>query len=150
MRWTYWLIGVVILSVMGGVAIAASVLDGTKWRVEMTPKGSAIPQYIDRALFQDGNFTSVIFERKGFLTSRYTVTEKEGSLIVWEVTQTSEPEGTLSWRGELQGDAMTGTLRWIQADGTVVNHTFTGKPPAPKSKPEAVIPPSEETPPPSP
>ena len=150
MRGIYCVMGIVILSAVGGVALAASPLDETQWRLEITAKGAEIPKYIDRARFHKGIFTSAIFERKGFLTSRYTVTKKEGGSIVWEVTQTSEAEGTLSWRGELKGDAMTGTLRWTQTDRTVVNHTFTGKPPAPKPKPEAVIPPSKETPPPSP
>ena len=148
MRWIYWLMGVVILSAIGGVALAASALDGTQWRVEMTPTGAVIPFYIDRVHFDDGKFTSVVFERKGFPSSLYTLTENAGGPIVWEVKQKSETEGNLSWHAELQEDAMDGTVVWKQPDGTVINYTLTGRPgidepPAPEQTPEAGIPPSE-------
>jgi hypothetical protein len=104
--------------------------------VEITPKGAEIPWYVDQFRFEDGNFTSVIFARRGFSTSRYTFTEQGGGPLIWEATQTSETEGTLSWRGELEGDSMKGTVIGEQPDRTVVNHTFTGRkvtePPAPK------------------
>ena len=132
MRWIYWLMGVIILSTVGGIALAASPLDETEWRLEITQSGEEVPFYTDRIRFQDGEFNSAIFKRKGFLEAQYTVTEEEGSPIVWEVTQTSDPEGTLEWHGELQEETMEGTLRWTQTDGTVINHTFTGKPPTPK------------------
>ncbi len=118
------------------ITLAASPLNGTKWRVEITPKGAEIPWYVDQVRFEDGNFTSAIFARKGFSTSPYTLTEKGGGPLIWEATQTSETEGTLSWRGELEGDSMKGTVIGEQPDGKVVNHTFTGRkvtePPAPK------------------
>ena len=149
MRWMSWLIGVAVFSILGSVALAESPLDGTEWRLEITPKGAEIPFYIDWVRFEDGNFTSVIFERKGFLTSRYTLTEKGDGPIVWEVKQKSETEGDLSWRGEPQEDAMTGTLRWTQADGTVIDHTLTGnkgtmsRTPEAEAEAEAARPPSK-------
>ena len=36
MRWIYWLMGVVMISLMGGVVFAASPLDGTEWSIKMT------------------------------------------------------------------------------------------------------------------
>jgi len=128
MRWKFWLFGVVILSVMGGVAIAASVLDGTKWRMEMTPKGSAIPHFIDRIHFDDGKFTSVIFARKGFRSSLYTLTENAGGPIVWEVKLKSNTKGDVSWHGELKGESMDGTAVWNRSDGTVISYTLSGRP----------------------
>jgi len=149
MRWKFWLIGVAILSVMGGVALAASVLDGTKWRMEMTPKGSAIPHFIDRIHFDDGKFTSVIFARKGFRSSLYTLTENAGEPIVWEVELKSDTKGDVSWHGELKGDSMDGTAVWNRSDGTVISYTLSGRPgidePAePEKKSEAAEPSSEE------
>jgi len=148
MRWMYWLMGVVILSVMGGVALAASALDGTKWRVEMTREGGVIPSFIDRVHFDDGKFTSAIFERKGFRSSLYTLTEDPGGPIIWEVKQKSETKGDVSWHGELKGDAMGGTAVWKQPDGTVISYTLTGRPgidepPEPEQKSEAAEPLSE-------
>ena len=147
MRDMYGLIGLVVFSMLGSVALAASPLDGTQWRVEITPKDSEIPHHIDRLRFEKGKFTSIIFERKGFLTVPYTLTGKVGGPIAWKATQKSDTNGDLSWRGELQGDAMKGTLVWKQPDGTVINHSFIGsrakeepfapevtQPPAPKPK----------------
>ena len=52
--------------------------------------------------------------------------------------QTSEAEGTLSWHGELGGDAMHGVASWRKSDGVVVNYNFAGRkvvePAAPKPK----------------
>lgn len=144
MRWMGWFTGVVVLSIWGGVALAASPLDETEWRLEITPKGAEIPWYIDRVRFHEGEFSSAIFERKGFRKSRYTA-KKEGGSIVWEIMQTSEAEGSLAWHGELQEEAMKGTLRWTKADGEVVNHTFAGgkfvaEPAPPEVTPEAPAP----------
>lgn len=152
-RFLLFVLGTGIIFLLSPMALAASPLDGTQWRVEITPKGAEIPHYIDRLGFKEGKFTSVIFERKGFLSSPYTLTDKKGGPIVWEVKQKSEAEGDLSWQGELKGDAMSGTVSWKQADGTVVDHTFTGspakeepptpevtEPPAPEPKPKAPAP----------
>jgi hypothetical protein len=148
-----WFTGVVILSIWGGVAFAASPLDETDWRLEITPKGAEIPWYIDRVRFHEGEFNSALFERKGFPKSKYTV-KKEGGSIVWDIMQTSGAEGGLAWHGELQKDAVKGALRWTKTDGTVIDHTFTGskfieepapseatpKTPAPEPKPKASAP----------
>ena len=146
MRGIYAFMGMVIFSIVGSVALGAPPLDGTQWRVEITPKDSEIPHDIDRLRFENGKFTSVIFERKGFLTVPYTLTGKVGGPNAWEAGQKSDTNGELSWHGELQGDAMKGTLVWKQPDGTVINHSFIGsqakeeppakvtQPPAPKPK----------------
>ena len=123
MRWMSWLIGVAVFSILGSVALAESPLDGTEWRVEITPKGSTIPSYIDWVLFEDGKFSSEIFKRKGFPPVQYTLTKKKKGPRVWEGTQKNEAEGKLSWRGELKEDTMTGSLRWTHADGKTVKST---------------------------
>ena len=147
MRWIYWLMGVVIISVMGSVALATSALDGTKWRVEMTPEGSVIPHFIDRVYFDDGKFRSVIFERKGFRGSPYTLGKNSGGPIVWEVKLMSDTKGDVSWHGELKGEAMEGTAVWNRSDGTVISYTLSGRPgvdePEPEKKSEAAETPSE-------
>lgn len=144
MRGMYGLIGLVVFSMLGGIALAASPLDGTQWRVELTPKGATIPFHVDRVRFEEGNFTSAIFAPKGFSMSRYTLTEKTGG-AVWTTTQKSPTEGTLSWRGELKGESMNGTLSWEQPDGKIESYTFTGRkvtepPPEPEPKAPAKSP----------
>jgi len=52
MRWKFWLIGVAILSVMGGVAIAASVLFG--W--DKVARGDDPRRLCDSPLHRSGLF----------------------------------------------------------------------------------------------
>lgn len=129
--------GLVVFCMLGSVALAASPLDGTRWRIEMTTPAMKAPAEA-QVRFEKGEFTSALFDAKGFPASNYTLTEQEGAPLIWETMQTSETEGTLSWRGELGGDTMRGVASWQKSDGTVVNYRFTGRkvaePPAPKPK----------------
>lgn len=137
MRGMYGLMGLVAFSMLGSVALAASPLDGTRWRIQMITPSIKAPSE-DQVHFEKGKFTSPLFEPKGFSASHYTLTEEKGAPLIWETMQTSETEGTLSWRGELGGDTMRGVASWQKSDGTVVNYSFTGRkvaePPAPKPK----------------
>src|SRR2546422_11145656 len=117
--------GLVALCVLASVALAASPLDGTQWRIKLTTATVKTPSE-DRIRFEKGRFTSPLFQPKGFPTSNYTLTEEKGGPVIWETMQTSKTEGTLSWRGELGGETMRGVASWRKPDGTVVNYTFAG------------------------
>jgi hypothetical protein len=140
MRGISGFMGLVALCMLGSVALAASPLDGTQWQIKLTTTTVKTPSE-DRIRFEKGRFTSPLFRPKGFSTSNYTLTEEAGAPVIWETMQTSEAEGTLSWRGELGGDAMHGVASWRKPDGAVVNYTFAGskvvEPSAPKPKPKA-------------
>jgi hypothetical protein len=127
--------GLVALFVLGSVALAASPLDGTQWQIKLTNTAAKTPSE-DRIRFEKGRFTSPLFQPKGFPTSNYTLTEEKGGPVIWETMQTSQAEGTLSWRGELGGQTMRGIASWRKPDGTVVNYNFAGskvvEPSAPK------------------
>lgn len=112
--------------ILSPVVLGLSDIEKTEWRVEITPEGATIPHHIDRLRFEKGGFVSIIFERKGFASSPYTLSEKGGGLIVWDAKQKSETEGALNWHGELQGNVLKGTLTWSQPDGTVVAHSLSG------------------------
>jgi len=147
MRGISGFMGLVALCMLGSVALAASPLDGTQWQIKLTASAVKTPSE-DRIRFEKGRFTSPLFKPKGFSTSNYTLTEEDGP-VIWETMQTSEAEGTLSWHGELGGDAMHGVASWRKPDGAVVNYTFAGQkvvePSAPKAKeppaPKAKAPP---------
>src|SRR3989442_14787611 len=125
----------IALCMLGSIALAASSLDGTQWQIKLTAADVKTPSE-DRVRFEKGRFSSPLFQPKGFPTSNYTLTEEKGGPVIWETMQTSETEGTLSWRGELGGNAMHGVASWRKRDGTVVNHNFAGsklvEPAAPK------------------
>ena len=121
-------VAVVVVLGVGVTVFAASSLEKSKWRVELKVEGEGAPRYIDRLTFEDKNFTSVIFERKKFLTSSYTSNSKEDNGLTWEAKQKSETDGELVWKGELQGDTMTGKLDWKQPDGKTVQFAMYGIP----------------------
>jgi len=135
MRGISGFMGLVALFVLASVALAASPLDGTQWQIKLTNTAAKTPSE-DRIRFEKGRFTSPLFQPKGFPTSNYTLTEEKNGPVIWETMQTSETEGTLSWRGELGGNAMHGVASWRRPDGTVVNYNFAGsklvEPAAPK------------------
>ncbi|MBI4365183.1 MAG: hypothetical protein HY543_00015 [Deltaproteobacteria bacterium] len=123
-----WGLLMAICSMLGVTAFAASTLVGTRWRVEITPEGATIPHHIDQIRFQEENFASAIFERKGFQASSYLQGKSPEGNIMWDASQKSESEGDLLWHGEIKGDTMTGTLVWKQPDGKFVKHTLAGTP----------------------
>ncbi len=135
MRGMSGFMGLVALFVLGSVALAASPLDGTQWQIKLTNTAAKTPSE-DRIRFEKGRFISPLFQPKGFPTSNYTLTEEKGGPVIWETMQTSQAEGTLSWRGELGGQTMRGIASWRKPDGTVVNYNFAGskvaEPAAPK------------------
>ena len=126
MRGIWALTGLVAFGALAGIALAASPVDGTQWQIKLTTAAVRTSSE-DRVQFDKGRFTSPLFQPKGFATSNYTLTEEQGGPVVWETMQTSEKEGTLSWRGELSGETMRGVASWRKRDGSVVNYTFTGR-----------------------
>jgi hypothetical protein len=126
MRGIWALTGLVAFGLLGAVALAASPVDGTQWQIKLTTAAVRTASD-DRVQFDKGRFTSPLFRPRGFVTSNYTLTEEKGAPVVWETMQTSEKEGTLSWRGELSGETMRGIASWRKRDGSVVNYTFTGR-----------------------
>lgn len=126
MRGIWVFTGLVALCMLGSVALAASPLDGTQWNIKLTAAPVGTPSE-DRIRFEKGRFTSPLFQPRGFPTSNYTLTEEKGGPVIWETMQTSEAEGTLSWRGELGGETMRGVASWRKRDGTVVNYSFAGR-----------------------
>src|SRR5437870_4544099 len=148
MRGISGFMGLVALCMLGSVALAASLLDGTQWQIKLTTSAVKTPSE-DLILFDKERIISRLFKPKGFSTSNHTLTEEKYGPVIWETMQSSEAEGTLSWHGELGGDAMHGVASWRKPDGVVVDYTFAGRkvvepsapkakePPAPKPKPKA-------------
>jgi hypothetical protein len=135
-------VGLVVFTMPVSLALAASPLDGTQWNIKMTaPSGAAPPD--SQIQFKDGKLVAPPFEKEGFPSSNYSLTNPDGAPVVWETMQTSANKGTLSWRGELEGDTtMRGIASWQRADGTVVTYSFVGTrigaaPRAATPKPEA-------------
>lgn len=115
-------------------SVAAAELDGTEWQVDITPEGATIPHHVDRVRFENGNFVSVIFERRGFQPTTYNSTGAADA-ATWEVAQGDDTVGRLAWKGQIEGEKLTGTLMWTQPDGTVQQNALLGRPAPPLEQP---------------
>lgn len=87
-------------------------LDLTEWEVKLTPVSGGESQE-DTLSFTQGKFISGKLNDIGYLASNYTLTIEDSGRIIWETMQTS-PEGTASWRGEIEQGIMRGILNLRQ------------------------------------
>lgn len=128
MRFMRWFMVGAFIAMLSTVVLAASPLVGSRWRVEIVEEGQTVPQFIDQLRFQEDNFTSALFERRGYPTSPFTEKKGEEGALIWDALQKDAGGGELAWHAEFKGDTMTGKLIWKQADGTLTNYALSGSP----------------------
>jgi REP element-mobilizing transposase RayT len=92
----------------------AEELDATEWQIRLTP-ASGGKQTADTISFSQGQFISGKLNTQGFIVSNYSLTIEDSGKIVWETMQTG-PQGTASWRGEIEGNKMQGILSLRSGD----------------------------------
>lgn len=153
MRGLRRLIGLLAFTLLSGIALAASPLDGTSWRVDLFLGRSTTPTR-DRFRFENGTFTSSFFKQKGYQQARFTPKEQKDGLLVWETLQPGKGSFSISWHGEVEGATMRGVASVIGAEGRVnlvfvahkmkagetVEETAVAPAPAAPSQPSAATP----------
>ena len=102
--------------------LALSDLEGTEWEIEMVPlpADKAKGTLKDKIRFKHGRFSSDYFSSQGFKSTNFSLTPQPGSPTIWETMQSALDGGTISWRGDWQGDAMKGVLSVKPATKTSV------------------------------
>ncbi len=109
-----------------GLVQAATPLDGTKWKVTLTPDAAAKKAgektSKDSLIFKAGQMTSTACVKYGFASSSYTA---EGS--TFKAEQMSAKEGQMSWSGQAAGEAISGTTTWTKKNGQQLHYEFSGK-----------------------
>lgn len=122
------LIAIVILLAAGSAR--GELLDGTKWKVTVTPNAAAAAQgeqeFTDELTFANGKFTSAALTAKGYKSAAYT-SEDEGYEIEFEAELVHDSEGRANWSGGVTNKEITGRLQYIRKDKTRVTFDFTGK-----------------------
>jgi hypothetical protein len=95
------------------------------WKVQVTPDAEAAAKgekaFEDTLILKKGKFRSTACEPYGFGPAAYRV---EGTAFLADPE--SGKEGKSHWHGEVDGDGVTGRMRWTKPDGTVFNYTFEG------------------------
>ena len=111
------------------LAAHAELLDGTKWKVDVTPAREAaakgVTAFADELVFDSGKFRAIAALAKGFKPAPYSA-DDEGYEIEFESVLTSDSEGRATWAGGVENGALTGKLEYIKKDGAKVYFTFKG------------------------
>lgn len=100
-------------------------LSGTTWSLDLTPQagGKAIA---DTLAFADRQVTSTVLTQDGYGASNITLT-RQGGTVLWETMQSKEVgDPVVFWRGEINGDRMSGVMTKRQPDGKTQSYSFTG------------------------
>lgn len=121
-----WLIGVVVSVALPCLSLAASPLDGTVWRVEISA-ATMKARTVDEFRFAGGTFLSSFFLPQGFPASRYTLTEEKNRPLIWETLQTGKDQASISWHGEVEGNTLRGVALLRQPGAPNITYTFAGQ-----------------------
>lgn len=95
------------------VAEKLAELNGSSWDVRVSSAtGKGILVGDDVLTFQDQKFSSKNASKEGWTSTNYTLTvpESENAPVVWETMQTSSRVGVAFWRGEWNGEVMSGVI----------------------------------------
>ena len=117
------------LAIAGG-AERAERMDGTKWKVEVTPDKESADKgakaFDDEFIFVKGQFTSTALDAHGFKPGPYRF-ETEDAEVEWSADKESSTAGMAGWGGRVDGKTTTGNFHWQKKDGTSLFYKFAGK-----------------------
>ena len=125
------LLGILVGMCSGPLAAqAATPLDGTKWKIAITPDEAARKAgekaSKDNLVFKNGQVTSAACVKYGFAPSSYTAAGAPTSPS-FQMEQVSPKEGKMSWSGQVSGDTIAGTTTWTKTNGKTLHYQFSGK-----------------------
>ena len=116
-----------ILAVAGS-AERAERLDGTKWKVKVTPdKDSAdkgAKEFDDEFIFAEGQFTSKALQAHGFKPGPYRL-ESELDEVEWIALKEATTGDTAGWGGRVDDKTTSGDFHWQKKDGPFFFYKFT-------------------------
>jgi hypothetical protein len=126
MRFRCLLCFVAILVVAGSVACAER-MDGTKWKVKVTPdKESAdkgAKEFDDEFIFADGQFTSTALQVQGFKSGPYRF-ETEGDDVEWSADKENSAEDMAGWGGRVNRKTTSGNFHSQTKSGISLFYKF--------------------------
>jgi len=118
---------VMCAAALSGAVWAAAPLDGTTWKVQLTPDSDAAAAgqkaFHEKLSFAAGRVTP---SAKGFSTAAYQTADDAANpgRPLW-MAQTTGTAGSAEWRGQLRSaGAMDGTMTQTTTDGKVAHYTF--------------------------
>ena len=123
------LLWLAVILAVAGPAVRAERLDGTKWKVKVTPDketaDKGVKGFDDEFIFADGQFTSTALQAHGFKPGPYRY-ETEGDDVEWSADKESSSADLVGWGGRVDGKTTTGNFHWQKKDGTSLFFKFSG------------------------
>ena len=107
----------------GSSAALSGPLDQKTFSGEIAKKGAQKADK-DEFVFKDGTFRSSACDAYGFSATAYTA-KADGQTVTFEAIATSPKEGTMEWKGTVQGATLTGTTTWRRQDKAPEEYTFS-------------------------
>lgn len=108
------------------VAKSREDLNGTQWSVTLVSPDPAEKPVEDVLTFQNHQVGSKVFAARGFSTTNYTITVRDGADgAVWETMQSSPKEGNIFIRGQWKANEMTGSVIQQLEGGKTKEYYFT-------------------------
>ena len=113
-------------------AWAGGPLDGKAFVGTISEKGKTKAD-TDAFQFANGKFHSNGCDPYGFRPSPYKAKQAGDG---WTFTSecTSPKEGSMTWKGTVTGDTITGEATWTKPGQATIEYTFTAKTPLPRTK----------------
>jgi len=105
-------------------ALATGPLDGKTFHGKLIETGKS--GHSDNFEFKDGKFLSTACQHEGFGSGAYTA-EGTGASYTFTAQTASKKEGTMEWKGTVNGDSISGTAVWTKTGQAPVNYTFEAK-----------------------
>ena len=116
--------------VFAGSAGHAERMDGTRWKVTVTPDedsaNKGAKEFDDELIFAEGQFTSTVLQAHGFRPGTYRF-ETEDEEVEWSADKQSDTGGKVGWGGRVNGKTTSGNFHWLKKDGSSLFFKFTGK-----------------------
>ena len=112
-----------------GPAARAERMDGTKWKVKVTPDEESAKKgakaFDDELIFAEGRFTSTAMLAHGFKPGPYRY-ETEDADIEWAADKQNDARDMVGWGGRVDAKTTSGNFHWQKKDGTSLFFKFTG------------------------
>jgi hypothetical protein len=105
--------------------LAAGALDGKTFTVEIARRGTKTKTRPDELVFADGKFRSSAHDKLGFGETLYT-SAPSGAKTAFDATAKSAKQGVMTWKGTVDGDAISGEMTWNRTRRTPVRYWFKG------------------------
>jgi hypothetical protein len=119
----------VAIFAVGGSAAHAERMDGTKWKVKVTPDAESTKkgakEFEDELIFAEGRFTSTAMLVHGFKPGPYRY-ETEDADVEWSADKQNDAKDIAGWGGRVDGRTTSGNFHWQKKDGTSLFFRFSG------------------------